>query len=128
MPRSYRTSRQLVALANDIDLYLQSDAPLESHRKDIGLKFQSLIDSLSDESHSLSKRLATEPSSMSMSQYYRNHPDEPISHDWVSGTRTKKIPAQAEPPENSGNVLSGNADWATISSPPEQCSDNKRKA
>ena len=34
----------LVNLSNDIDQYLQSDAPLECHNKDIGRKIQTLID------------------------------------------------------------------------------------
>ncbi len=63
-----------------------------------------------------------------MSQYYRNHPDEPISHDWVSSPNTRKISALAapKPQGDSGLVSNGNVDRATISDPPELRSDNKR--
>ncbi len=38
--------QSLVDLSNDIDQYLQSDAPLECHNKDIGFKIQQIIDSV----------------------------------------------------------------------------------
>ena len=61
-----------------------------------------------------------------MSQYYRNHPDEPISHDWVSGTIKRRMPLNRKEPA----VLApnGNVDRAITSDPPEPRSDNKQKA
>jgi len=39
--------RELIYVANDIDAYLQDESiPIECYREDIGLKLQTLIDTL----------------------------------------------------------------------------------